>query len=72
MLEKHAFLLVRTCSVVPNSATPWTEASQALLSMLFPRQEYWSVWPSLSPGDLPHPGIEPVAPELAGGWILYH
>ena len=43
--------------------------------MRLPRQEYWSVLPFLSPGDLPHPGIEPaspVAPALAGGWILYH
>ena len=25
----------------------------------FPRQEYWSGLPFPSPGDLPHPGIEP-------------
>ena len=29
-------------SVVSNSATPWTEAGQAPLSMGFSRQEYWS------------------------------
>ena len=43
---------------------------QALLSMGFPRQEYWSVWPFPPPGDLPHPGIEPLSlmsPALAGG-----
>ena len=28
-------------SVVPNSATPWTVARQALLFMVFPRKEYW-------------------------------
>ena len=35
---------VRVCvshSVVPNSATPWTVACQAPLSMGFSRQEYW-------------------------------
>ena len=39
---------------------------QAPLSMGFPRQEYWSGLPFLSPGDLPHPGIEPRSPALAG------
>ena len=28
--------------------------------MEFPRQDYWSGLPFPSPGDLPHPGIEPV------------
>ena len=27
--------------------------------MGFPRQEYWSGLPFLTPGDLPDPGIEP-------------
>ena len=27
--------------------------------MVFSRQEYWSVFPFPSSGDLPHPGIEP-------------
>ena len=44
--------------------TLWTVAHQALLSMGFPRQEYWSEWPFPSPGDLPNPGIEPVSPAL--------
>ena len=39
--------------------TPWTAAHQALLSMRFSRQRYWSGWPFPSPGDLPNPGIEP-------------
>ena len=38
--------------------------SQAPLSMGFSRQEYWSSLPFPSPGDLPHPGIEPVSPVL--------
>jgi len=44
--------------------TPWTVAYQALLSMGFSRQEYWSGLPFLSPGDLPNPGIEPRSPAL--------
>ena len=47
-------------------ATPWTVAHQVLLSMGFPRQEYWSGLPFPSPGDLPDPGIEPMSPALAG------
>ena len=34
-------------------------ACQAALSMDFPRQEYWSGLPFLSPGDLPYLGTEP-------------
>ena len=51
-----------SCSVV--SATPWTVAGQAPLSMGFSRQEYWSGLPFPSPGDLPDPGIEPGSPTL--------
>ena len=56
-------------SVVSNSATPWTVACQAPLSMGFSRQEYWSGLPCPSPRDLPNPGIEPASlgsPALAG------
>ena len=42
--------------------TPWTVAHQMPLSIGFPRQEYWSGLPFLSPGDLPDPGTEPVSP----------
>ena len=52
--------------------TPWTVALQASLSMGFPRQEYWSGLPFLSPGNLPDPGIKPMPPEssaLAGGFF---
>ena len=44
--------------------TPWTAAYQASPSMGFSRQEYWSGLPFPSPGDLPHPGIEPRFPAL--------
>ena len=45
-------------------ATPWTVAYQALPSMGFSRQEYWSGLPFPSPGDLPNPGLEPGSPAL--------
>ena len=48
------------------SATPWTVARQAPLSMGFPRQEYWSGLPFPTPGDLPDPGVEPASAALAG------
>jgi len=45
-----------------NSATLWTAAHQAPLSMGFSRQEYWSGLPRPPPGDLPDPGIELESP----------
>ena len=44
--------------------TPWTVARQALLSMEFSRQEYWSGLLYLSPRDLPDPGIKSMSPAL--------
>ena len=46
--------------------TPWTVTCQAPLSIRFPRLEYWSGLPFPSPGDLPHPGMEPLSPAQAG------
>ena len=46
--------------------TPWIVACQAPLSMEFSRQQSWSGWPFISPGDLPNPGTEPASPALAG------
>ena len=71
---------VHVCSAVSNSATPWTVALQAPLSMGFSRQEYWRGLPFPSPGDLSYPGIElgsPEAPALAGGFsppgnLIFH
>ena len=45
-----------------KTTAPWTVPLQTPLSMGFPRQEYWSGWPFLSPGDLLDRGIKPVAP----------
>ena len=45
---------------------------QAPLSVGVCRQEYWSGMPCPPPGDLPHPGIEPVSltsPALASGFF---
>ena len=50
-------------------ATPWTVAHRASLSMGFSRKEYWIRLPFPSPGHLPHPGIEPQSPALAGGFF---
>ena len=44
---------------------PMTVAHQALLSMEFFRQEYWSGLLFPSPGDCPIPGIKPTSPALA-------
>ena len=53
-------------SVMSNSATSWTVALQASLSMGFSWHKCWSGLPFPSPGDLPDPGIEPKSK-----WILY-
>ena len=50
-------------------ATPWSVAWQTPLSMGFPGQEYWSGLPFPLLGNLPNPGIEPMSPELAGGFF---
>ena len=47
-----------------DSATPWTVALQAPLSIEFSRQEYWSGLPFLSPGDFHNPGSDSGSPEL--------
>ena len=52
-----------------DSASPWTVAHQASLSMGFPRQEYWSGLPFPSPRNLPDSRIKPMSPALAGGFF---
>ena len=50
-------------------ATQWAIDPQALLSLGFSRQEYWSGLPCSPSGDLPDSGIEPtslMSPALAG------
>ena len=63
----------RVCSQsCPTLSTPWTVACQAPLSVGFSRQEHWSGLSSLSPRDLPGPGIKPeslASPTLAGSFL---
>ena len=46
------------------TATLWTLAHQAPLSIGFSRQESWSGLPCPPPGDLPHPRTEPASSAL--------
>ena len=61
----------RAClfSRVQLFATSWTVVHQTLLSMGFPRQEYWNGLPCPPPGDFPDPGIKLSSPALAGGFF---
>ena len=55
---------MKSLSRVQLLATPWTVAYQALPSMEFSRQGYWSGLPFPSAGDLLNPGMEPQSPAL--------
>ena len=57
-LSQLICLAKSACSVVSDSATVWTVACQALLSLEFSRQEYWSGLPFPTPGDVPDPEME--------------
>ena len=62
-------LLPESCLTL---ATAWAVARQAPLSVGFSREEYWSGVPFRFPGDLSHPGMEPmslVSSALAGGFF---
>ena len=63
-------LKVKSLSRVRLSATPWTVAYQAPLSMGFSRQEYWSGLSFPSPGNLPDPRIEFGSPALQTDALL--
>ena len=54
--------LLSSFSHVQFFVTLGTIAHQALLSMGFPKQEYWSGLPCPPPRDLPNPGIELASP----------
>ena len=60
----YVLLLLSRFSSIRLCATPWTVAHQALLSVGFSRQEYWSGFPCPPPGDVPDLGIEPRSPSL--------
>ena len=57
-----------SCSVVSNSATPWTAGGQAPLPMGFSGKNPGVGFAIPSPGDLPDPGIK----GCIGRQILYH
>ena len=54
-----AEVVIQSPSRVRLTATPWTAAHQAPLSVGFSRQEFWSGLPFPSPGDPPDPGSIP-------------
>ena len=53
-------LVMKSCLTLLQP--PWTIAHQTLLSLDFPRQEYWSRLPFLSLVDLPNHHIKPASP----------
>ena len=61
---------VKSLSCVQLFATLWTVTHQAVLSMEFFTQEYWSGLQCPSPRDLPNPAVKPRLPVFRH--ILYH
>ena len=59
----YCCLVTQSCLTL---AASWTVARQALLSMGFSRQEFWSGLPFPSPGDLANPDIKPSSLARAG------
>ena len=52
---------------------PMARSLQAPRSMDFSKQEYWSLLPFPTPGDLPHQGIKPASlVSCVGRQVLYH
>ena len=73
--KSHRACVPSLFSHVWLSASPRTIACQALWSMGFSSQEYWSGVPLPSPGDLPKAGIEPMSltcVSCIGRRVLYH
>ena len=68
LLPFYIFILmkvkVKLLSHVWLFVSLWAVAHQALPSMGFSRQEYWTGLPFPTPGNLPHPGIELRSPAL--------
>ena len=69
--HSHSFFGFSCCLVAKLclTATPWTVAHQAPLSVGFPIQEYCSRLPFSSPGDHPNWWIVPMSAALAGGFF---
>ena len=69
-LWKVVKVKVKSLSCVRLFGTLWAVAHQAPPSVGFSRQGYWSGLPFPSPGDLPHPGIEPRSPALQADALI--
>ena len=65
-LDIIIYMVVQSLSCVMQSHVD----HQALLSIGFSRQEYWSGLPFPSPGDLPDPRVEPRSPALQADSLL--
>ena len=59
----HACLCAQLC-LAPCDPLDYSPPGSSAL-----RQEYWSVLPFLSPGDLPDPGTELTSPASGGGFF---
>ena len=70
LINKVCVCVCVNYSVMSNSATAWTVAHQAPLSMGFLKQGYWSGLPFPSPGDLPNPGTKLRSPALQTDSLL--
>ena len=61
---KETEVKVKSLSCVQLFADPMDGSLPGSMSVGFSRQEYWSVLPFPSPGDLPNPGFNPWSPAL--------
>ena len=63
---------LKSLSHVRLLVTPWNVAYQALPSVGFSRQEYWSGLSCPPSGDLPDPGIKPLSLNVSciGRWVV--
>ena len=62
-------IFVRVCSVTKSCLTlcdPMDCNPPGFSVHRILQQEYWSVLPFPSPGDLPNPGIKPASPAFTG------
>ena len=68
--KPHTVLFVLSLTVhSKNTVVVYSLSLVQLLSMVLPRQEYWSGLPFSSLGDRPDSGIEPTSPALAGSFF---
>ena len=66
----HACQVAQMLTRVRLSATSWTVAHWASMSMGFSMQEYWSGLPFPSPGYLTDTGIKPGSPALQADALI--